>query len=122
MMAAEGGSKRDTTIGRGSALAQLCSLVLNLLFVLSISLLRSIYLGFRLLCTSSEGKGMDEAGGAVMYEGKVWHERRKPMVHTFEYDVRYALLNLDVAPVWFTASHHMTACEARSIAATTGPV
>jgi len=107
-------------LGRGTALAQLFALLCDIASTFCSSLIQSLCLAFRLLFR--RGGGAQEAAGVAFYEGKVWHERRKPVVHGFEYRVRYALVNLDRAPSWFAASHHMTASEARSIAATCGPV
>ncbi|KAG0565517.1 hypothetical protein M758_8G191400 [Ceratodon purpureus] len=114
-------------LGRGSALAQLFALLCDIASTFCSSLVRSLFLAIRLLfqwtmnVRLGEG-GARRAGEVEFYEGKVWHERRKPVVHRFEYNVRYALVNLDMAPSWFDASHHMRACEARAIAATSGPV
>lgn len=111
-------------LGRGSALAQLFALLRDIASTFCSSLIGSLFLASRLLsqrATNARPRA-EGAGEAAFYEGKVWHERRQPVVHRFEYDVRYALMNLDSAPSWFAASHHMTASEARSIAATSGPV
>ncbi|BBN16824.1 uncharacterized protein MPTK1_7g09610 [Marchantia polymorpha subsp. ruderalis] len=60
----------------------------------------------------------------AMYEGVVWHERKHPVRHQFEYKVRYALVNLDESPAWFAAAsrHHLSAQQARSIVGTSGAV
>ena len=116
--------------GRGSALAQMGALMLDLTSTICVTLLRSLLLAVRLLLPSSCTKKSsakaaaeeERTGEVVFYEGKVWHQRRKPVVHEFEYNVRYALVNLDRPPSWFTATHHMQSSQARSIAATTGPV
>ncbi|CAN1249177.1 hypothetical protein LINPERPRIM_LOCUS7026 [Linum perenne] len=54
------------------------------------------------------------------YQGIVWHERRRPVHHSFRYPVRYALFDLD------NSSHlppdHLSADEARHAANTTGSV
>ncbi|KAK6268474.1 hypothetical protein QUC31_012634 [Theobroma cacao] len=55
-----------------------------------------------------------------LYEGTVWHERRRPVRHSFRYSVRYALFDLDNAPK--APPDHLSANEARRIAETTGPV
>ncbi|XVE88397.1 hypothetical protein DITRI_Ditri19aG0066700 [Diplodiscus trichospermus] len=55
-----------------------------------------------------------------LYEGTVWHERRRPVRHSFRYSVRYALFDLDHAPN--TPPDHFSANEARRIAKTHGPV
>nr|POE50002.1 hypothetical protein CFP56_33344 [Quercus suber] len=49
--------------------------------------------------------------------GTVWHERRRPVRHSFQYPVRYALYNLDHAP-----PDHLSADQARQIASTNGQV
>ena len=122
--------------GRGSALAQMGALMLDLASTICVTLLRSLLLAVRLLLPSSctktssataaaaeeEEEDRTGTGEVVFYEGKVWHQRRKPVVHEFEYNVRYALVNLDGPPSWFTATHHMQSSQARSIAGTTGPV
>ncbi|CAN6454844.1 unnamed protein product [Victoria cruziana] len=67
----------------------------------------------------------DEEPSLVLYEGKVRHQRDKPVVHAFEYDVRYALLDLDRLPASLALSirrHHMTSQDARRAAGTVGPV
>ncbi|GAB4840640.1 hypothetical protein Ancab_021407 [Ancistrocladus abbreviatus] len=56
----------------------------------------------------------------TLYEGTVWHERRRPVHHSFRYQVRYALIELDHAPN--APPSHISADEARKIAETTGPV
>nr|GMD05355.1 TBC1 domain family member 14 like [Ipomoea batatas] len=55
-----------------------------------------------------------------LYQGTVWHERRRPLHHYFQYSVRYALIDLDHA-------HHappdrLSASQARSFCGTNGPV
>lgn len=106
--------------GRGSALAQLVALLCDIASAFWSALSQSLFLAFRLLTTQNARPA--DAAEVAFYEGKVWHERRKPVLHRFEYNVRYALVNLDRPPSWYAASHHMTASEARSIAATSGPV
>lgn len=54
------------------------------------------------------------------YEGTVWHDRLRPVRHSFRYSVRYALFDLDKA---FTVPpDHLSADEARLVACTTGPM
>ena len=55
-----------------------------------------------------------------LYEGTVWHERRRPVRHSFRYPVRYALYNLDHAP--HAPPDHLSADQARQIASTNGQV
>jgi hypothetical protein len=105
-------------LGRGSAAAQLFALLCDIASTFCSSLVRSLSLAIRLISQRTT----HAHAGVEFYEGKVWHERRRPVVHRFEYDVRYAVVDLDTPPPWFAASHHMSASEARSIAATAGPV
>ncbi|KAK6917169.1 Protein of unknown function DUF1365 [Dillenia turbinata] len=56
----------------------------------------------------------------TFYEGTVWHERRRPVRHSFRYTVRYALIDLDRATK--PPENHFSAAEARRIANTNGPV
>ncbi|CAI5526229.1 unnamed protein product [Closterium sp. Naga37s-1] len=61
----------------------------------------------------------------LLYGGHVAHHRSHPTRHGFNYAVRYALVNLDAPPDWFSRSsarHHMSADEARSFAGTDGPM
>lgn len=79
----------------------------------------------KLLFSKTTTNCAKEGSGLVVYEGKVWHERRKPVVHSFEYNVRYALINLDDPPPWFLPvinNHHMDSQQVRSITGTSGPV
>ena len=121
------GSGGDGSIGRGSAVAQLFALLCDITSTFCSPLVRSLLLAIRLLSQratnerASDGRG-DRAGEVEFYAGKVWHERRRPVLHRFEYDVRCALVHLDSPPSWFAASHHMTASDAHSIAATARPV
>ncbi|KAL6955282.1 hypothetical protein U1Q18_010332 [Sarracenia purpurea var. burkii] len=90
----------------------LCSILST--FVTSLTL--SLLLPFRSILRRRDG-----AEPAVhLYEGTVWHQRRRPVHHSFRYSVRYALIDLD------HASHpppdHLSADECRSVAGTDGPV
>ncbi|KAL8227792.1 hypothetical protein R6Q57_015376 [Mikania cordata] len=64
------------------------------------------------------------AGGATnsvaLYEGTVWHERRRPVLHSFKYSVRYAFIDLDLAT--HPPPGHLSAQQARGISQTNGPV
>lgn len=54
-----------------------------------------------------------------LYEGEVRHVRRKPVEHSFQYHVRYALFDLDR----YSQQHdHLSADRARFICGTDGPV
>ncbi|KAJ9563621.1 hypothetical protein OSB04_008781 [Centaurea solstitialis] len=56
----------------------------------------------------------------ALYEGTVWHERRRPVHHSFKYSVRYALIDLDHAI--HAPPDHLSPQQARDIAQTDGPV
>ncbi|KAH9287731.1 hypothetical protein KI387_031848, partial [Taxus chinensis] len=67
----------------------------------------------------------DEDDSLILYEGKVWHERRHPVVHSFQYTVRYALINLNNPPPWILpiiSNNHMNASQVQAVAGTNGPV
>eukprot|EP01018_Ginkgo_biloba_P030873 Gb_15318 [translate_table: standard] len=115
---------------------ELIYLVGSMIRAVGLSLVLSLHLFKRILfnskqptCSKPEGDnivvGKEDEGGLMLYEGKVWHERRRPVVHSFEYNVRYALINLDHPPPWLLPvirKHHMDADQVRSIAGTAGPV
>ncbi|KAL4448927.1 hypothetical protein ABPG77_007644 [Micractinium sp. CCAP 211/92] len=63
-------------------------------------------------------------GHARFYEGTVMHSRKQPKEHRFTYQVRMAVVDLDIAPSWWrrTKTDNMTAAEARRLAGTAGPV
>ncbi|KAF8413565.1 hypothetical protein HHK36_001556 [Tetracentron sinense] len=63
---------------------------------------------------------LNDTEEAILYQGTVWHERRRPVHHSFRYAVRYALIDLDGAPD--SLPNHLSAHEARRITKTTGPV
>ncbi|XP_057536526.1 uncharacterized protein LOC130814471 isoform X1 [Amaranthus tricolor] len=86
------------------------SILLSLLLLLRV-LLRRLF----------SSLSSDYGDGITLYEGVVWHERRRPVHHSFEYKVRYALIDLDRSPQ-FPSSNHLSAHQARTVAATTGPV
>ncbi|OMO70310.1 hypothetical protein CCACVL1_18997 [Corchorus capsularis] len=83
----------------------------------------SLLLPFRLLLTRYRRRPPPSATqieSVTLYEGTVWHERRRPVRHSFRYSVRYALFDLDHAP--HAPTDHLSANGARRIAETTGPV
>lgn len=53
-----------------------------------------------------------------VYEGRVRHVRRRPVLHEFDYPVRYALIDLDRAPY----VSDLSADAARKVAGTNGAV
>ncbi|XP_052179796.1 uncharacterized protein LOC127793068 isoform X2 [Diospyros lotus] len=100
------------------ALYLLCSIMSTSLTSLLLSLLLPLRLLFRRLSTQSAVCGGEEA--VSLYQGAVWHERRRPLHHSFRYAVRYALIDLDHAPR--APPDHLSADQARSAAETNGPV
>ncbi|EXC29337.1 hypothetical protein L484_021645 [Morus notabilis] len=94
----------------------LCSILSTFLS----SLILSVLLPFRFLlrrCGLSPAAATDSLS---LYEGTVWHERRRPVHHAFRYSVRYALIGLDGA--CSPLPSHLSADEARRFAGSTGPV
>ncbi|KAG9439339.1 hypothetical protein H6P81_019504 [Aristolochia fimbriata] len=93
--------------------------------ILSLRLaLQSLVLALLPGCGSSNQGNKD---GVVLYQGLVRHVRRRPVFHSFEYPVRYALVDLDQAPAARTLPDsffvtHLSAGEARRIAHTSGSV
>ncbi|XP_022926108.1 uncharacterized protein LOC111433320 [Cucurbita moschata] len=90
------------------------------------SLILSLLLHFRCFVgrlfsrtTAPPGSGTGE-DSVTLYEGIVWHQRRRPVHHSFRYAVRYALIDLDLSPS--PPSNHLSADDARRVAATSGPV
>ncbi|KAI3873326.1 hypothetical protein MKW92_017537 [Papaver armeniacum] len=105
----------------------LCSIISTSLISITLSLLLPLqYLYTRL--SSSKFKEKEEDNNEpviVLYEGEVWHERKRPVHNSFKYNSRYALLDLDRAPKSLPSSffsNHLSAQEARNITSTTGPV
>lgn len=86
------------------------------------SLILSLLLPFRCLYRRIFAAwASDDAENFVeLYEGTVWHERRRPVHHSFRYAVRYAFIDLDNAP--HAPADHLSADDARRVAKTNGPV
>lgn len=82
------------------------------------TLILSLVLPFRLLFSSRATPSTPST--VSLYQGTVWHERRRPVHHSFKYSVRYALFELNHDSQ--SPSDHFSADEARSIAKTNGPV
>ncbi|XP_057463369.1 uncharacterized protein LOC130753368 [Actinidia eriantha] len=95
----------------------LCSILSTCLTSLTLSFLLPFR---RLLRRRHSDAEVDGAPPVSLYQGTVWHERRRPVHHSFRYSVRYALIDLD------RASHappgHLSADQCRSVAQTNGPV
>ncbi|KAG6756237.1 hypothetical protein POTOM_039662 [Populus tomentosa] len=82
------------------------------------SLALSLILVFRTLFTRRPSSTIP-SNAVSLYQGTVWHERRRPVHHSFRYSVRYALFDVDHA---HAPPDHLSADEARQVAQTTGPV
>ncbi|KAG6419341.1 hypothetical protein SASPL_121561 [Salvia splendens] len=82
------------------------------------SLLLSVFLPFRRISTADAL--LNRRNSVSLYQGIVFHERRRPVHHSFRYSVRYALIDLDNAP--HPPPNHLSAEEARSASHTNGPV
>lgn len=94
----------------------LCSIIYNSITSLLLSLLH--LLRRRIFTPLAVPHGHDEF--ISLYEGTVWHERRRPVHHSFQYPVRYALIDLDQAAN--VPPNHLSGDEARRICKTNGPV
>ncbi|XP_010538253.1 PREDICTED: uncharacterized protein LOC104812673 [Tarenaya hassleriana] len=92
-------------------------LLCSILCTSTTSLFLSIFLPFRVLLGRVSGS---RAAATTLYEGTVWHDRLRPVRHSFRYSVRYALFDLDHAPD--APPDHLSADDARRVAHTTGPI
>ncbi|KAF3449944.1 hypothetical protein FNV43_RR06023 [Rhamnella rubrinervis] len=106
------------------ALYLLCSIVTTSLASLSLSfflllctLLRRFFLSARPQPHLSPSNFPEPVS---LFQGTVWHERRRPVHHSFRYTVSYALFDLDHPD--HAPPDHLSANEARGIAGTAGPV
>ncbi|KVH97358.1 Protein of unknown function DUF1365 [Cynara cardunculus var. scolymus] len=97
------------------ALYLVCSIFSTILTSFTLSLLLPFRLLLRRLFPPST-----PADAIALYEGTVWHERRRPVHHSFKYSVRYALIDLDHA--LHSPPDHLSPRQARDIARTNGPV
>ncbi|KAL5977186.1 hypothetical protein ACLOJK_021528 [Asimina triloba] len=114
--AVEGGAEAEGS--RMEALYLLCSIASTT----ATSLFLSLLLPLRALFSSLFLSSPPHPNAISFYQGHVRHVRRRPVVHAFQYDVRYALLDLDRSPAFFDFSAHLSAQEARRITGATGPV
>ncbi|CAH1416577.1 unnamed protein product [Lactuca virosa] len=96
----------------------LCSIISTTLISFTLSLL----LPFRLLLHRlfPRSTTADATTSISLYDGTVWHERGRPVHHSFKYPVRYAFIDLDHTP--HAPPHHLSPQQARDIAQTNGPV
>lgn len=93
-----------------------CSIISTFFTTLVLSLVLPLS---SLLRRCSRSHSFSEPASTV-YQGTVWHERRRPVRHSFKYTVRYALIDLDRAAR--PPPDHLSADHCRSIAQTDGPV
>ncbi|KAJ6815675.1 uncharacterized protein M6B38_133550 [Iris pallida] len=78
----------------------------------------SLILAVRSLFTPTIPPPPSSSSSVLLYEGHVHHVRRKPVHHSFNYPVRYALIDLDRSP----QPAHLPADRARGVASTAGRV
>ncbi|KAK7331381.1 hypothetical protein VNO77_25604 [Canavalia gladiata] len=100
----------------------LCSIITTSLTSLVLSLILPFRALLRRRRSSSTASSVfnDAVESVTLYEGTVWHQRRHPVLHSFQYRVRYALIDLDRVP---HAPHdHLSPDEARQITDTNGPI
>ncbi|GAU44785.1 hypothetical protein TSUD_382830, partial [Trifolium subterraneum] len=100
----------------------LCSIVYTSITTLVLSLiipfdalLRRLVFSRAVSYTSNDG-----SEPISLYEGIVYHQRRHPIHHSFKYQVRYALIDLDHVP--HAPPNHLSPDEARQITDTNGPI
>ncbi|KAL7089376.1 hypothetical protein ACP275_13G184100 [Erythranthe tilingii] len=100
---------------------ELLYLLCSIISATSTSIILSLLLPFRYLLRriSTSFSSVDIDNSAALYEGTVWHERRRPVHHSFRYSVRYALIDLQNS---HAPPNHLSADDARSISNTNGPV
>ncbi|KAK4440176.1 hypothetical protein Salat_0352500 [Sesamum alatum] len=101
---------------------ELLYLLCSILSTAITSLLLSLLLPFRYLLRriATPLAAGSPANSVSLYQGTVWHERRRPVHHSFRYPVRYAFIDLDSAP--HAPPDHLSANDARRVAQTHGPV
>ncbi|KZV38022.1 hypothetical protein F511_25248 [Dorcoceras hygrometricum] len=95
---------------------ELLYLLISILSTTFTSLILSLLLPFRYLLR----RPLISDDSVILYQGTVWHERRRPVHHSFSYQVRYALFDLDAAS--HPPPNHLSADDARRLANTNGPV
>ncbi|KAL0352843.1 UNVERIFIED_CONTAM: hypothetical protein Sangu_0865600 [Sesamum angustifolium] len=96
----------------------LCSILSTAITSLFLSLLLPFRYFLRRIATP---RAAGNPGNSVsLYQGTVWHERRRPVHHSFRYPVRYAFIDLDSSP--HAPPNHLSANDARRVAKTHGPV
>lgn len=95
----------------------LCSIVSTTITTITLSLLLPFHLLLRRIFPHAPP---NTTTSTSLYEGTVWHERRRPVYHSFKYSVRYAFIDLGHA--LHAPPDHLSPQQARDIAHTNGPV
>lgn len=100
----------------------LCSILSTFFTSLTLSLLLPFHtlLNRHRSSRATTSSSNNEPNQFSLYQGTVWHERRRPVHHSFNYPVRYALIHLDHE--LHAPPDHLSADKARQFAYTTGPV
>ncbi|XP_075486841.1 uncharacterized protein LOC142526373 isoform X2 [Primulina tabacum] len=100
---------------------ELLHLLISILSTTFTSLTLSLLLPFRyLLRRVSNPRVTADPVNAILYQGTVWHQRRRPVHHSYRYPVRYVHFDLDGAS--HAPTNHLYADEARRVANINGPV
>ncbi|XP_010499528.1 PREDICTED: uncharacterized protein LOC104777039 [Camelina sativa] len=99
---------------------ELLYLLCSILYSSLTSFVLSLLLPFRFLLHRLFPSRFPVDPNVSFYQGTVWHDRLRPVRHSFRYSVRYALFDLDEATT--TPSDHLSADEARRVSLTTGPI
>lgn len=100
----------------------LCSIASISITTLILSLILPFHALLRRFVTSRAASSSSNDGyePISLYEGTVYHQRRHPVHHSFQYNVRYALIDLDRVP--HAPPNHLSPDEARQITDTNGPI
>ncbi|CAN7033989.1 hypothetical protein IGI04_031884 [Brassica rapa subsp. trilocularis] len=99
---------------------ELLYLLCSIVYTSTTTLFLSLLLPFRLLIHRLLPSRSAVDSSVSYYEGTVWHDRLRPVRHSFRYTVRYALFDLDKSLE--TPPDHLSADEARLLARTNGPI
>jgi len=99
---------------------ELLFLLCSIIYTSITSIFFSLLLPFRFLLHRLLPSRAAVDPNVSFYEGTVWHDRLRPVRHSFRYSVRYALFDLDKAIT--TPPDHFSADEARRVSRTTGPM
>ncbi|CAJ2658653.1 unnamed protein product [Trifolium pratense] len=100
----------------------LCSIVYTSITTLILSLFLPFHTLLRRLVLSRAASSSSSEGDEFisLYEGTIYHQRRQPVHHSFQHQIRYALIDLDRTP--HAPPNHLSPDEARQITDTNGPI